>query len=1240
MSRSKKIYLSLLSILLLLIGSVIWMYTTESGLKWTWNRVNTYLPEGLSVGEVRGQLNDELTFLDSVWQQPDLLVQIARINIKCDWMDLIFGQLHCSQLKVLSVKSSTTIKNQTTDNNLATLDLPQISIPLDIALSLIEINDITYTSLSEDGQTLANEKISNIRINDSKYQQLTFYISQLTLTTSQHQLNLSGHLSPYGDWSHQLELITIGSEYNLSFSSYGKIKQRALFILNTEKPIKTKTSANWYWDKGLFLEKAHSTAPSQVVELQQHQFDLDELQADLELSWPTLKSESSIKASWQQYREVIFKTNLTISDISNWKLSSFLRLDISGNLNSEAIKQSINYLIPETTSKIKPVTTEELPIDVKMDFSFDKGKLTAKSENIVLGELRATIESDINFEADLLESITLKTNVRASSLNALLGLPVKSLNFNGHYSYQENNWRIQSQGSIKSVSDPNLSIENLNWNVDFNNQWQGEIKAKNIHFFNSTLINPSLIVDGNPVQHKVSLTANVQYPQLEKHLSKVDDDHSKQKRNSNDLHLQPLSLQFLGSIGENVISTTINESKKWIVSDLKASLPSNEVAVLVNAKKLILASTDTQIQNLCVATGSPQDTSDSICLNGKFDGTNWSADFEINNLDIKPVFDLGKHYLASADTQVKGFIDGSGKLSGSLSEVNDFEFDLRIPELRVKKATNELAWKNLTFVTDNHKQQPTLLIDWRSLDSNLTLANQSSKINSLDGRIQILLKSNQEITTSLAQKNISWTLPQSPEIEESQILFIPMLELSSDLVKDKLNSQMKLVFQNDDYITSKVNTEWPVRLQSTMDGSLDIYLSDLSWLKKWQKNIDALDASLVQKSTFNGTWDKPHVLGKGQLKIDRLTIEELGLDIKESYVNLTSKNERLTIAGLVKNQAGVLNLNGNAKLYPERTAYLSVEGNQITLVSDKNNTVVVSPTLKISYDDQILNVDGKIILDRASIKISALPSQAIKISEDQHIIGVPRKKETGVLYNVHLQLVAGDNVHVEGFGLSSGINGNLVAQIQTGKIPLVNGRLNLKGGIFKAYKQELTIEEGQLLFLGSAENPGIQFRAVRMIEDVKVGIIADGSIASPRLTLFSKPPMAEENILSLLLTGRSIESLSQKEGNLLANTAIGLGVDGANKIAQKIGAALGIKNILISSKTKADSTRVDIGAQVSERLNVGYGTTINAKNEMKAGWIVEYQLTPRIFFGATSGDEVSAHISYKKQIREKTSKSH
>jgi translocation and assembly module TamB len=59
------------------------------------------------------------------------------------------------------------------------------------------------------------------------------------------------------------------------------------------------------------------------------------------------------------------------------------------------------------------------------------------------------------------------------------------------------------------------------------------------------------------------------------------------------------------------------------------------------------------------------------------------------------------------------------------------------------------------------------------------------------------------------------------------------------------------------------------------------------------------------------------------------------------------------------------------------------------------------------------------------------------------------------------------------------------------------------------------------LFLITSENPSIQYRAVPIVDDIKVGIIADGTIHNTRFTLFSEPKMADENVLSLLITDRN-----------------------------------------------------------------------------------------------------------------------
>ena len=72
--------------------------------------------------------------------------------------------------------------------------------------------------------------------------------------------------------------------------------------------------------------------------------------------------------------------------------------------------------------------------------------------------------------------------------------------------------------------------------------------------------------------------------------------------------------------------------------------------------------------------------------------------------------------------------------------------------------------------------------------------------------------------------------------------------------------------------------------------------------------------------------------------------------------------------------------------------------------------------------------------------------------------------------------------------------------------------------------------------------------------------------------------------------------------------------------------------------TNGNSTRVDIAAKINERLNVGYGTSIDSDNSIQAGWVIEYKLSPNISFEATSGEEISANINYKKQYSPSKSK--
>ena len=446
---------------------------------------------------------------------------------------------------------------------------------------------------------------------------------------------------------------------------------------------------------------------------------------------------------------------------------------------------------------------------------------------------------------------------------------------------------------------------------------------------------------------------------------------------------------------------------------------------------------------------------------------------------------------------------------------------------------------------------------------------------------------------------------------------------------------MTILLPIKDKITAQLSSAWPLTDNAKISGELWLNLQQFDWLKKWQKRIDKIDMGLVQDFTLAGTWRQPQFEGNGALDIEHLAIDEYGLDIRNSKIKLTSHQDRIELLGKLQTPQGELSITGQAKLSAPITADLTIEGQQVTLVNNNDNKLIVSPSLQANYQDKHLKVDGNVLVDQADIKIASLPKSAVSVSPDQVIVGGQDIKLNDSLldYNVSLTITAGDNVKISGFGLSSEIQGSLASSVISGQQLSLNGRLELKNGQFQAYKQTLTIEQGQLMFLGAPENPSIQFRAVRVVDDIKVGIIADGTIHSPRLTLFSEPVMADENILSLLITGRNLDSLTKQEGNALTSAAISLGVDSANKLVQKIGEQLGLKDVAFTSKngTNGNSTRVDIAAKINERLNVGYGTSIDSDNSLQAGWVIEYKLSPNISFEATSGEEISANINYKKQ---------
>jgi autotransporter translocation and assembly factor TamB len=101
-------------------------------------------------------------------------------------------------------------------------------------------------------------------------------------------------------------------------------------------------------------------------------------------------------------------------------------------------------------------------------------------------------------------------------------------------------------------------------------------------------------------------------------------------------------------------------------------------------------------------------------------------------------------------------------------------------------------------------------------------------------------------------------------------------------------------------------------------------------------------------------------------------------------------------------------------------------------------------------------------------------------------------------------------------------------------LPWGRGELRVVDGTFGAFGQRLEIETGRLIYTGGPlENPGLEIRAVRRVDQVTAGALVRGTLQEPEITLYSDPPMPSAEVLSYLTLGKSLR------GPAIQRTALG-----------------------------------------------------------------------------------------------------
>jgi len=241
--------------------------------------------------------------------------------------------------------------------------------------------------------------------------------------------------------------------------------------------------------------------------------------------------------------------------------------------------------------------------------------------------------------------------------------------------------------------------------------------------------------------------------------------------------------------------------------------------------------------------------------------------------------------------------------------------------------------------------------------------------------------------------------------------------------------------------------------------------------------------------------------------------------------------DRLNVKGEIASSEGSLDIGGAMTLDGDRgwPAEVTLKGDRFLGANLPEARVLISPDIQVTHDEEATRIRGKLFIPEAFIELRDLPAGTESVSSDVVIQGADDSEEQspGVPVDAKVTVELGE-VHFQGFGLKTDLEGKLTIVNLPGKLPTANGELKTREGSFRAYGQDLTIERGRISYAGGyIGNPSIRIRASRLIGDVTVGVDLTGTKEKPELDAFSSDPdMTSKDAVSMLLTGQKSDNLA------------------------------------------------------------------------------------------------------------------
>ncbi len=429
----------------------------------------------------------------------------------------------------------------------------------------------------------------------------------------------------------------------------------------------------------------------------------------------------------------------------------------------------------------------------------------------------------------------------------------------------------------------------------------------------------------------------------------------------------------------------------------------------------------------------------------------------------------------------------------------------------------------------------------------------------------------------------------------------------------------------------------PASEEKNITGDIDLTGFKLDFLKAFLPEFEEIGGSVSAKGTLGGELLDPQYDGNVTLSQLVVKSDTLPLGIDSGNVQATVKGKRANISGKLQSGEGNIDVNGSANWQSTTwRADVNLNANDLQIIQDPLTDSSVNTNINISAKPGSVSVSGDVDVPMASINIRELPKGATALSQDVIIIEDQEAQEeeekakaaSDLALNIRVNVNLGDQVSLTGYGLEADLTGDISVSQRTPNPVQLGGEVTIVSGIFKQYGQDLTITDGQILFVGPIDQTTLNIDAIRLVEsgEREAGLHIDGRIEDPQLTLFTEPAdKTQESILSYIVLGRDIGNNTDQESNLLASALIALTLKQGRGYTDDLADSLGIQEISLDARGNGDDTEVVVSGRVNDRLLLRYGRSVFDDDFTL---YLRYDLTKQLYLEAARGAARAVDIFY------------